>query len=630
MKDNRQVKKFDAEVGKVLNLMINSIYTNKDIFLRELISNASDACDKLRYQSINNPKLVGEDPDFLITVQVDKAKKTITVSDNGIGMSREDLINNLGTIAGSGTQKFLEQFTSNKKADLQLIGQFGVGFYSAFMVAKHIEVITKRAGDQDTYLWSSDGKGEYYIEKCNEDYLRGTKIILKIKESEEEFLEPYRIRHIIHTYSDHVEFPIELIDDEGKKEVINKASAIWMRNASEITEKEYEEFFNHVSHFPGKPWMTLHNKVEGVVEFTSLLFIPDNKPFDLFHPDRKTRVKLYIKRVFISEEGNDLIPSYLRFLRGVVDSEDLPLNISREILQHNKIVQKIRKSIVKKVLDSLKTKAEKEPEEYAKFWNNFSEVIKEGLCESTLEEKELLLEICKFHSTHSQDNFVSLDEYLSRIVDGQKEIYFLNGDNLASLRNHPQLEGFKKRRIEVLLLTDHVDNFWTNVIHKYKDKELKPISSKDINLNEIKAVEAKNNLKEKKSEKSTDKKYNKLIQFIKDVLKDKVKDVIISSKLVKSPACISIAEGGMNLRMEKFLIEQRQLNSKSGRILEINPDHPILKKINNSISGNAEELELNRDLIDVIYTQACLIEGAAIENPSEFASKLNSLLEKIA
>ncbi len=630
MKDNRQVKKFDAEVGKVLNLMINSIYTNKDIFLRELISNTSDACDKLRYQSINNPKLVDEDPDFLITVQVDKAKKTITVSDNGIGMSREDLINNLGTIAGSGTQKFLEQFTSNKKADLQLIGQFGVGFYSAFMVAKHIEVITKRAGDQDTYLWSSDGKGEYYIEKYNGDYLRGTKIILKIKESEEEFLEPYRIRHIIHTYSDHVEFPIELIDDEGKKEVINKASAIWMRNASEITEKEYEEFFNHVSHFPGKPWMTLHNKVEGVVEFTSLLFIPDSKPFDLFHPDRKTRVKLYIKRVFISEEGNNLIPSYLRFLRGVVDSEDLPLNISRETLQHNKIVQKIRRSIVKKVLGSLKTKAEKESEEYAKFWNNFSEVIKEGLCESTLEEKELLLEICKFRSTHSQDNFVSLDEYLSKMVDGQKEIYFLNGDNLASLRNHPQLEGFKKREIEVLLLTDHVDNFWTNVVHKYKDKELKPISSKDINLNEIKAVKAKNNLNGKKSEKNADKKYNKLIQFIKDVLKDKVKDVIISSKLVKSPACISIAEGGMNLRMEKFLIEQRQLNSKSGRILEINPDHPILKKINNSISGNAGELELNRDLIDVIYTQACLIEGAAIENPSEFASKLNSLLEKIA
>ena len=630
MKDNRQVKKFDAEVGKVLNLMINSIYTNKDIFLRELISNTSDACDKLRYQSINNPKLVDEDPDFLITVQVDKAKKTITVSDNGIGMSREDLINNLGTIAGSGTQKFLEQFTSNKKADLQLIGQFGVGFYSAFMVAKHIEVITKRAGDQDTYLWSSDGKGEYYIEKYNGDYLRGTKIILKIKETEEEFLEQYRIRHIIHTYSDHVEFPIELIDDEGKKEVINKASAIWMRNASEITEKEYEEFFNHVSHFPGKPWMTLHNKVEGVVEFTSLLFIPDSKPFDLFHPDRKTRVKLYIKRVFISEEGNNLIPSYLRFLRGVVDSEDLPLNISRETLQHNKIVQKIRRSIVKKVLGSLKTKAEKESEEYAKFWNNFSEVIKEGLCESTLEEKELLLEICKFRSTHSQDNFVSLDEYLSKMVDGQKEIYFLNGDNLASLRNHPQLEGFKKREIEVLLLTDHVDNFWTNVVHKYKDKELKPISSKDINLNEIKAVKAKNNLNGKKSEKNADKKYNKLIQFIKDVLKDKVKDVIISSKLVKSPACISIAEGGMNLRMEKFLIEQRQLNSKSGRILEINPDHPILKKINNSISGNAGELELNRDLIDVIYTQACLIEGAAIENPSEFASKLNSLLEKIA
>ena len=429
MKSDKQVKKFDAEVGRVLNLMINSIYTNKDIFLRELISNASDACDKLRYQSISDPKLVEENTNFAITIQVRKEEKTITISDNGIGMSKEGLINNLGTIAHSGTQKFLEQLTNNKKADMQLIGQFGVGFYSAFMVADRVEVITKKAGEQDTYLWASNGKGEYSIEKSDEDYARGTKIVLKIKDSEEEFLEPYRIRHIIHTYSDHVAFPIELIDNEGKKEVINKASAIWMRNASEITQKEYEEFFRHVSHFPGKPWMTLHNKIEGMVEFTNLLFIPDSKPFDLFHPDRKTRVKLYIKRVFISEEGNDLIPPYLRFLRGVVDSEDLPLNISRETLQNNRIVQKIRKSIVKKVLSSLKTKAEKEPKEYEKFWNNFSEVLKEGLCESPLEEKELLLEICKFHSTHSQENLVSLDEYINRMIDEQKDIFFKWGQS---------------------------------------------------------------------------------------------------------------------------------------------------------------------------------------------------------
>ena len=629
MKSDKQIKKFDAEVGRVLNLMINSIYTNKDIFLRELISNASDACDKLRYQSINNQSLIGEDAEFAIEVQVNKQEKTITVSDNGVGMSKEDLINNLGTIAHSGTQKFLEQFTNNKKANLQLIGQFGVGFYSAFIVAEQVSVITKKAGEKDTYLWASDGKGEYSIEKASEDYPRGTKIVLKIKDTEEEFLEPYRIRHIVHTYSDHVEFPIKLIDNENKKEVINKASAIWMRNVSEITEKEYEEFFKHVSHFPGKPWMTLHNKVEGIVEFTNLLFIPDSKPFDLFHPDRKTRVKLYIKRVFISEEGNDLIPPYLRFLRGIVDSEDLPLNISRETLQNNQIVKKIRKSIVKKVLNSLKDKAEKDPQEYTKFWNNFSEVIKEGLCESTLEEKELLLEICRFHSTHSQKDLVSLNEYIDKMIDGQKEIYFVNGDNLASLRRHPQLEGFKKRGIEVLLLTDHVDNFWTNVVHKYKDRELKSISSKNINLNEIKNIQEKNEIKDKKSEENIDKKHDQLIRLIKDILKDKVNDVIISSKLIDSPACIAISEGGLNLRMEKFLIEQKQLNSKSGRILEINPTHPIFKKISNSISKDDTETKLNKDLIDVIYTQACLIEGAAIENPSEFAFKLNSLLEKI-
>ena len=628
MNSSKQIKKFDAEIGKVLNLMINSIYTHKDIFLRELISNASDACDKLRYQSINDPKLLENDDSFGITVQINKSDNTLSISDNGIGMNAKDLMNNLGTIASSGTQKFLEQFSNgSKKADLQLIGQFGVGFYSAFMVADSVEVITRKAGEKTAYLWISDGKGEYSIEEYGKEHLRGTKITLKIKESEVEFLESYRLRHIIHTYSDHVEFPIELIDDEGKSEVVNKASAIWMRNPSEVTEQEYGEFFNHVSHFPGKPWMTLHNKVEGGMEYTNLLFIPESKPFDLFHPDRKTRVKLYIKKVFISEEGNDLIPSYLRFLRGIVDSEDLPLNISRETLQHNKIVQKIRKSIVKKVLSSLKIKADKEPEEYIKFWNHFSEVIKEGLCESTLEEKEQLLEICRFSSTNSEDASVSLDEYLSRMIEGQNEIYFLNGDNLSALRTNPQLEGFKKRGIEVLLLKDHVDNFWVNVIHKYKDKEFKSIISENIDLNAIKNIENDGDSKDEKLEKNSEQ-YSNLIQFIKEVLKDKVKDVVVSSKLVNSPACISMSEGAMNPRMERFLIDQRQLHSKSARIFEINPSHAILKKISGSIADDKES-ELNRNLIDVIYTQACLIEGDAVDNLSEFASKLNSILERV-
>jgi molecular chaperone HtpG len=594
-----------------------------------LISNASDACDKLRYQAIDNPKITEHDSEFKIIVQIDKKEKTITISDNGIGMDENDLIANLGTIAGSGTQKFLEKVANSKKDDLQLIGQFGVGFYSAFMVADSVNVITRKAGEKDTYCWISNGSGEYSIEKlADEKDLRGTKIILKIKESEIEFLEVYRLRHIISTYSDHVAFPVNLVDDDGKEEVVNKASAIWMRNASEITTQEYDEFFKHVSHFPGKPWMTLHNKVEGAVEFTNLLFIPDSKPFDLFHPDRKTRVKLYIKRVFISDEGNDLVPPYLRFLRGIIDSEDLPLNISRETLQHNKVVQKIRRSIVKRVLDNLKTKAVKEPEEYAKFWENFSEVIKEGLCESTLEEKEQLLEICKFHSTYSNNTLVSLDEYLSRMIDGQNEIYFLNGDNLRSLRNNPQLEGFKKRGIEVLLLKDHVDNFWANVIHKYKDKDLKSISTENLNLNKIKDIKEKSDSKEVDDGKTSKEKYSELTKFIKDILKDKVKDVVISSKLVSSPACLSIPEGAMSPRMEKFLMDQKQLHSKAARILEINPEHGILKRINGSIL-DAKESALNKDLIDIIYAQACLIDGETIDNPSEFASKLNSLLAKI-
>ncbi|RST70253.1 molecular chaperone HtpG [Candidatus Aquarickettsia rohweri] len=626
-KSSKQIKKFDAEVGKVLSLMINSIYTNKEIFLRELISNASDACDKLRYESLDKPKLLDKsDNEFKIKIKIDSKTKELIISDNGIGMNKKDLINNLGTIANSGTQKFIEQLSS-KKSDLNLIGQFGVGFYSAFMVSDKIKVITSKAGEKEVYEWISDGKGEYSIEDSNEELKRGTKIILKIKDSESEFLESHRIRHIINTYSDHVAFPIELIQEDGKEEIINKASAIWTRNASDITEKEYEEFFNHVSHFPGKPWMTLHNKVEGTVEYTNLLFIPDSKPFDLFHPDRKTRVKLYIKRVFISEEGNELIPSYLRFLRGVVDSEDLPLNISRETLQHNKIVQKIKTSIIKKVLSNLKTKAEKEPKEYLNFWKNFSEVLKEGLCESTIEEKKLLLDICKFNSTLSENNdLISLDQYIERMGSNQNEIYFLNGNNIDALRTHPQLEGFKKRGIEVLLLTDHVDNFWINVVHQYKDKNFKSITNEKIDLNKIKKIDDENKTENinKDSEKNT-----KLINFVKEILKKKIKDVIISSKLVSSPACISTAEGGMNLRMEKFLIEQNQLHSKSAKVLEINPNHPIFKKIVSSLLNNNKDTELNKNLIEVVYGQACLIEGDSLDNPSEFAHKLNSLLEKI-
>ncbi len=628
MNQAKEVKKFDAEVGKVLNLVINSIYTNKDIFLRELISNASDACDKLKYESLTNPESQEFNSDFKITIKIDQPNKTVVISDNGIGMNYDDLVTNLGTIANSGTQKFIDNLSANNNSstDINLIGQFGVGFYSAFMVADSVTVLTKKCSENKSYKWHSEGKGEYTIEETDEHTSNGTTIMLHLKDSETEYLEKYRIKHIISTYSDHIAFPIELLEEDDKKELLNKASALWIRNSSDITEKEYEEFFHHVSYFPGKPWLTLHNKVEGTLQYTNLLFIPDSKPFDLYHPDRKTKVKLYINRVFISEEGNDLIPAYLRFLRGIVDSEDLPLNISRETLQHNAVLRKIKKSIVNKVLSTLKEKLTSDPKNYDAFWSNFGEVIKEGLCEHTLDEKNQILEICKFQTTTNPNavQLITLDEYISHMTEEQKDIYYLSGDNIDSLQNNPQLEGFKKRNIPVILLQDHVDNFWVNVINEYKGKKLTSISSSNIDLNKIKKLDDDSTIK--KNESNEDE-HKKLIEFIKETLKDKIKDVSISSKLINSPACISVPEGSMNIRMEKFLMEQKQLKNKSLKILEINPKHPILTKVENSLS-DAQEIDRNKDIIYVIYTQACLIEGETIENPSEFGTKLNSLLAK--
>ena len=614
-----QVKKFDAEVGKVLHLMIHSLYTNKDIFLRELISNASDACDKLRYKAIANPEFLDGD-DFKISVKIDKPNNAIIIQDNGIGMNMEDMVQNLGTIASSGTQKFLESLGKDDKKNTQLIGQFGVGFYSSFIVADEVTVHSTKAGEKKTFVWSSKGDGEYTISKSDEDLSRGTRITLKIKPSEVQFLERYKLHHIIHTYSDHIAFPIALIDDEDKEEIVNKAVAIWVRPQSEVSKDEYSEFYHHIAHSPGEPWMTLHNKVEGNIEYTNLLYIPDNKPFDLFHPDRKARVKLYVKRVFITDDGINLIPPYLRFLRGVVDSEDLPLNISRETLQNNSVIEKIRKSIVKRVISSLKKKYDSEPIEYKKFWDNFGEVIKEGLCEHTFEDKEQLLDVCIFHSINNEDGLISLDTYITNMVESQDEIFYLTGENIESLRKNPQLEGFRKRGIDVILLPDHVDNFWVNVVNQYKNKTLKAVTA-DINLDKIKKIE------QESSNDSDDSAVDqlKLIEYIKTVLGDKIKDVRVSTKLVESPACLALPDGSMNIRLEKMLIEQKQLNKKSAKILEINPNHPIFQRVSRELeSGNNNSI--NDDLIYIIFNQACLIEGEDIDNPAEFAIKLNRLL----
>lgn len=620
---SKQQHSFNAAVGRVLQLMIHSIYTNKEIFLRELISNASDACDKLRYLAIENPSLL-EDDELQISVKIENDK--ILVSDNGIGMSEDELIENLGTIANSGTKKFFEEIEHGNVNDMSLIGQFGVGFYSGFIVAKKIRVYSTKAGQNKTYIWESNGGDGFEVYESQENLQRGTTIELYIKPSEVEFLEKHRLQHIIRTYSDHLTFPVELIDNDGKSEIINKGSALWLRNKSSVSEKEYREFYKYVANAADEPYMVLHNKLEGNISYTSLLFIPGHKPYDLFHPDRRTRVKLYIKRVFITEDSAMLIPSYLRFIRGVVDSDDLPLNISREVLQSNALVHKIRGSIVKRILLELKKKADKEPNEFLKFWQNFGEVMKEGLCEHGLGEKEELLEVCRFYSSKSGENMISLDQYIDNMIDGQEDIFFITGDNLENLRKNPQLEGFLKRDIEVLLLKDGVDDFWVHVINTYKNKSLKSVNRVNIDLNDIKKIEDVDKTNDCNTQSEDDLKH--LSEYIQNVLDDKVKSVRISSKLIDSPACLVLPEGAMNVRMERLLIEQKQLNRRTTKILEINPNHKILCAIQQAIRENKIN-ENTADLVEIIFYEACLTEGEIIENPCDFVNKINKTLSRL-
>ena len=629
-------KKFGAEIGKVLNLMINALYTNKDIFLRELISNASDACDKLRYLSLQDSTLTNEGHSLAITIAVDTENNILSISDNGIGMNQTDMIENLGTIASSGTQKFLEKISSGEE-NFNLIGQFGVGFYSAFMVAKEVTVISRKAGEDTTYKWHSMGDGEFEVGEANQDeYLAsaGTVIHLKIKSKEEKYLDKFNLRHIISTYSDHIAFPIKLVeaatkdtqaDDEGggADNVINRASALWMQPKSDITDDQYNEFYRYIAHQPDQPWMRIHNKVEGNVEYTSLLFIPSTRPFDLFHPDRKTRIKLYIKRVFITDETVKIIPQYLRFMRGVVDSEDLPLNISRETIQHSKVLEKIGNSLVKKILTELKKIATDQPEKYTEFWLNFGEVLKEGLCEHGISEKSLLLEICRFHSTTS-DALTSFDDYISRMLEGQKKIFFLTGDDVQKLKSHPSLEGFNKRNIEVLLLADHVDDFWVNVINQYKDFELTNINSTNIDLDQIQKLDDTSDSESKGTEDLMDQSaHDKTTVFFKEVLGGVVQKVITTNKLVDSPACLAIPEGYMSLRMEKMMLEQKQLKSAVAKILEINPSHFLVKRINDTASSNHDKAS---ELVWLVYDQACILEGEKVSDPKAFVTRLNSFL----
>lgn len=612
-----ETHQFGAETGKILQLMIHSLYTNKDIFLRELISNASDACDKLRYQSVTNKDLKEDVSELGIKITADENSKKLTISDNGIGMNHDDLIANLGTIASSGTQKFLEAASGDSKNMIQLIGQFGVGFYSSFMVANEVEVTSRKAGDDKTWIWRSKADGNYTIEEAAEQAPRGTSITLHIKDDCDEFLDKHRIEHIVRTYSDHISFPVSLtVEDETS--VLNEGSALWKKSKSEITQEQYNEFYKHVAHAGDKPFMVLHNKAEGALEYSSLLFIPSAKPFDLFHPDRATRVKLYVKRVFISEEDNNLVPAYLRFLRGVVDSEDLPLNISRETLQHNNVVHKIKNAITKKVLGELKKKAADEPDEFAKFWNNFGATVKEGLCEGIDANRELLLEVCHFNTTKSEEKLTSLDKYIERMKEGQDKIYYLSGDSIESVKTSPQLEGFLKNDIEVILLTDAVDDFWVNVNHEYKGKEIVSITRAGLDLDFVKDKDKKEEANDNKADEA------EVLSLFKETLGNKVFSVTASKKLADSPVCLTTQEGGMDMRMERFLVSQKQLATATPKVLEVNMSHSIIKHISNNLSA-----EKSKDLIELLFDEACIIEGEVIADTGAFSKRFNRFLEKV-
>ena len=610
---------FQTEVSQLLKLMINSVYSEKEVFVRELVSNASDACDKLRYLSNTKENVMQDDPDLRVEIEINKKENRISFIDNGIGMNRKDLINNLGTIARSGTAQFLKELSESKTKDLSLIGQFGVGFYSAFMVSSEISVTTRKAGEKKLWIWKSDGESNFSIEE-NEDLEllksnRGTKIDISITKENKEYLDKMRVEQIIKKYSDHISIPIYVIDGSEKKdeknEAVNSASAIWTRPKNKITKEQYKEFYNHVGQMFDDPWLTSHYKAEGKIEYTVLNFIPSSKPFDLYDPARENRLKLYVKKVFITDNCPDLIPPYLRFLRGVIDSEDLPLNISREMLQNNPVVTKIRSSLVKRTISDLRKKLNSDKNDYINFWNNFGPVLKEGIYED-FERKESILEIALFKQSASSE-LITLNEYISNMQKKQKDIYFITGDNYESVINNPSLEGYKSRNINVLILDDPVDSFWTSTTPSYKENNFKSVTQ---------GIDDLDKLGKKTEEDTNENSVESLLVFLKEKLKEKVKDVRVSKRLTDSPVCLVGDQGAMDPQLEKILQQHNQLNQGvSLKVMEINPSHSLIKKLD-KMSKNKDKIGDLENIAILLYEQSKILDGDKPTNPVEFSKKL--------
>ncbi len=604
---------FQAEVSKLLDIVVNSLYSEKYIFLRELISNASDACDKLKYLVLTNPDIAKSSGEFKIKITPDAKENTLMISDNGIGMNRDDLINHLGTIAKSGTADFVNNAKDNGSS-VDLIGQFGVGFYSAFMVASKVEIVTKKAGEDKAWKWTSDGIGGFEIEEAQKD-VNGTDIKLYLKEDDKNFTDTIYLRYIIRTYSDHINYPIVLCLGEAGEENVNTGSALWARHKSEITQEQYKEFYHHLSKNFDEPWMTLHFKAEGNMEYTGLLYIPKQAPYDLFQPDKKTGLKLYVNKVFISDKVEELLPSYLRFVVGVIDSSDLPLNISREMLQQSALLEKIRHGTVSRILKELKKRSENY-DDYMLFWKDFGIAFKEGIYED-FNNREEIASLSRFMSTHDTEKYTSLDDYISRIADDKKVIYYITGDDEKVLRNNPQLEAFKAKNIEVLLLTDPIDEFWTQTLQNYKGYAIKHINQADIDWK-----------LERDSQKAADGDMQKLIDKLTEMFKTEVGKVVTTDKLTKSPVSLTVENGQMSIHLERLMRNhQQQTAFASTRILELNPYHPLIIKLSEMVGENKDMAKVE-EVAKILLDQAKIAEGEAISDPSFYAEKLSEYILK--
>ena len=626
-KTKKETLQFEAEAAQLLHLMIHSLYSNKEIFLRELISNASDACDKLRFEAISNDALLSADTDLKIQIEFDRDKHTVTVRDNGIGMSRQEVMDNIGTIAKSGTKEFLTQLTGDQSKDSNLIGQFGVGFYSAFIVADKVTLITRRAGleKEQAVRWQSTGTGSYTLVECEQEK-RGTEVILHLKKDEKEFANSWRLRSIISKYSDHIPLPIEMHaeNDEGKPtaewKTVNKASALWTRPKNEISEEEYKEFYKHVGHDFAEPLVWTHNRVEGKTEYISLLYIPKQAPFDLFELNPTHGVKLYVQRVFIMDDATKLLPRYLRFVRGVIDSNDLPLNISREILQSNKIIDNIRLGSVKKILGLLENLAKNESVKYQEFWYVFGKVLKEGPSED-FAEKDRIANLLRFASTHHADDAqtVSLEDYIARMKPEQEKIYYITADNYAAAKNSPHLEIFREKGIEVLLLFDRVDEWLMSHLTEYQEKSFASVAKGELDLGEMGSEE------DKKEQQKIEEEAKDLIQRIKKALDDKVENVRVSHRLTTSPACIVLSEQDMALYMQHLMKQAGHAMPSTKPVLEINPSHAFVKRM------ESEQVEDRfEDWAKILFDQAILAEGGQLDDPATFVNRLNQMINEIA